>query len=171
MGGSGAKVVNPTSGMVIRLGLLYLDVVWPTGDFIAFAADNLPQNVLGAYSSKEDSNDYSIVANLRLGEFEALLTGDIGPKVIDKVLKTGEIRDVEYIKIPHHGSKNGLTKELLDASMPEVAVISVGKNQWGHPNKEILNLLDSAGILVKRTDLEGDIEIVSDGKRWWIEKP
>ncbi|MCK4820969.1 MBL fold metallo-hydrolase, partial [bacterium] len=89
----------------------------------------------------------------------------------DKILRTGKIRDVEYIKVPHHGSKNGLTRELLDTSMPEVAVISAGKNQWGHPHKEILNLLDSAGILVKRTDLEGDIEIVSDGKRWWIEKP
>ncbi|MGB6881952.1 MAG: MBL fold metallo-hydrolase, partial [Microgenomates group bacterium] len=101
VGGSDARVVNPTSDMVIRLGSLYLDVVWPTSDFIAFAADSLPQNVLGAYSSKEDPNDYSIVANLRLGEFEALLTGDIGPEVIDKVLKTGEIRDVEYIKVPH----------------------------------------------------------------------
>ncbi|MGB6881715.1 MAG: MBL fold metallo-hydrolase, partial [Microgenomates group bacterium] len=67
-----------------------------------------------------------------------------------------------------HGSKNGLTRELLDASMPEIAILSVGKNHWGHPHKEILDLLDSAGILVKRTDLEGDIEIVSDGKSWWI---
>jgi competence protein ComEC len=170
VGGSGVQVVNPTTGMVIRSGLLYLDIVWPSSDFQIATGGISTSNVLGAFTSKKDPNDFSVVANLRLGEFDALLTGDIGPKVISEIIRTGKVRDVEYIKVPHHGSKNGLTKELLEIASPEIAVISVGKNSFGHPHKEILDLLKEYGIQTKRTDKDGDVEIVSDGKTWWIKK-
>ena len=89
--------------------------------------------------------------------------------MIDDVLATGLINDVEYIKTPHHGSKNGLTLELLEASMPEVAVISAGKNnRFGHPHKEVLEMLKNAGVEIYRTDEMGDIEIVSDGNEFWV---
>jgi competence protein ComEC len=170
VGGSGIQVVNPTTGMVIRSGLLYLDIVWPSNDFQVAAGSVSKSNILGAFTSKKDPNDFSVVANLRLGEFDALLTGDIGPKVISEIVQTGRVRKVEYIKIPHHGSKNGLTRELLEITSPEVAVISVGKNSFGHPHKEILNLLEEYNVQIKRTDEDGDVEIVSDGKDWWITK-
>ncbi|MBU0572408.1 MBL fold metallo-hydrolase [Patescibacteria group bacterium] len=169
VGGSGVQVINPTTGMAIRSGLLYLDIVWPTEDFQIAAGGTPRGNILGAFTSKKDSNDFSVVANLRLGEFDALLAGDIGPKIIEKIIQTGNVRDVEYIKVPHHGSKNGLTKELLDATTPEVVVISVGKNSFGHPHKEILDLLKEYGVQVKRTDEDRDVEVISDGKSWWIE--
>jgi competence protein ComEC len=168
VGGSGTRVVNPTSGMVIRLGLLYLDIVYPASKNLGLTNPSVNNDVLGAFSSNQSPNDFSIVANLRLGEFDALLTGDIGPKVISDVLATGKIRDIDYIKIPHHGSKNGLTKELLEASVPEIAVISVGKNPWGHPHQEVLQLLQEAGVRTLRTDQEGDIEIITDGKNTWL---
>jgi competence protein ComEC len=168
VGGSGTEVVNPTSGMVIRLGLLYLDIVYPASKNLGLTNPSVNNDVLGAFSSNQSPNDFSIVANLRLGEFDALLTGDIGPKVISDVLATGKIRDIDYIKIPHHGSKNGLTKELLEASVPEIAVISVGKNPWGHPHQEVLQLLQEAGVRTLRTDQEGDIEIITDGKNTWL---
>ena len=170
VGGSGIEVVNPTTGMVIRSGLLYLDIVWPSSDFQVAAGDVSEGNILGAFTSKKDPNDFSVVANLRLGKFDALLTGDIGPKVISDIIQTGRVREVEYIKIPHHGSKNGLTKELLNVASPEVAVISVGKNGFGHPHREILDLLKDYGILIRRTDENGDVEVISDGKSWWIKK-
>ena len=87
-----------------------------------------------------------------------------------------EIKGVDDIKIPHHGSKNGLTQELLDASSPEVAVISVGKNSYGHPHKEVLDMLaryglpdGQEGFRVFRTDLDGSVEIITDGDRFWVE--
>ncbi len=174
VGGSGIEVVNPTTGMVIRLGKIYLDIVHPSSEFLAQNVNNFSDNggedVLGAFTTKNDPNDFSIVAILRFGEFDAFLTGDIGPGVIDDVLATGLIDDVEYIKTPHHGSKNGLTLELLEASMPEVAVISAGKdNRFGHPHKEILEMLESKGIEIFRTDEMGDVEIVSNGSEYWIE--
>ena len=170
VGGSGMQVVNPTTGMVIRSDLLYLDIVWPSDDFQTAAGDISRGNVLGAFTSNKDPNDFSVVANLRLGEFDALLTGDIGPKVIEEIIQTGKIREVEYIKVPHHGSKNGLTKELLDVASPEVAVISVGKNSFGHPHQETLDMLMEYNIQIKRTDEGGNVEVISDGKSWWVEK-
>lgn len=170
VGGSGAKVVNPTTGMVIRSGLLYLDMLYPNAEVLSVEPAETGEGVLGAFTSNRDPNDFSVVAVLRLGEFDALLTGDIRPGVIDEVLATGLVGDVEYIKIPHHGSKNGLTRELLDVSTPEVAVISVGaKNHYGHPHEEILKILSERDIRMLRTDKDGEIEVVTDGKSWWIE--
>jgi len=178
VGGSGIKVINPTRGMVIRLGMIYLEIVHPSTEFLGENFNNNAtieqsnnRDILGAYTSSRDPNDFSIVAILRLEEFEALLTGDIGPEVADIIaeeLVVSDSRTIEYIKIPHHGSKNGLTSELLVASKPEIAVISVGKNPWGHPHQEVLKLLKDEGIKTLRTDEMGDIEIITDGSKWWL---
>ena len=177
VGGSGAEVINPTIGMVIRLDLIQLDILHPSEQYIASkvegdGANNQSNGVLGAFDIKGDLNDYSVVAILRLGEFEALLTGDVGPEVSDMIAETLVVsgrRTIEYIKTPHHGSKNGLTKKLLEASMPEIAVISVGKNPWGHPHSEVLDMLASYELRVYRTDKDGEVVVVTDGKKWWVE--
>ena len=170
VGGGSTDVINPTSGMALGLGLIRLEIVWPTEEFSLANSRSTSGNVLGATTTTRDPNDFSIVTVLRLGEFDALLTGDIGPKIIDRILETGIIGDMEYIKIPHHGSKNGLTDNLLRFTDPEVAVISVGeKNRYGHPHKEVLELLSDQDIKILRTDVEGDVIVVSDGERWWIE--
>ncbi len=158
VGGSASKTLVATKGMVIRSGLIHLDIVWPSEDFLASATS----------TSDDNSNDYSLVANLNYGSFDALFTGDLNPKAVPEVLETGLLHDVEYIKVPHHGSKNGLTQELLSIVTPEIAVISVGKNSYGHPHQEILDMLKKANIEILRTDQVGDIELVTDGKRWWI---
>ncbi|MFV1917003.1 MAG: ComEC/Rec2 family competence protein [Patescibacteria group bacterium] len=172
VGGSGVKVVHPTTGMVIRMGLIYLDIVHPTEEYIASFAEGSGTKVLGTFTTSRDLNDFSIVANLRLGDFDALLTGDIGPDVMSEViaqLALSDSRTIEYIKIPHHGSKNGLTSNLLSITSPEIAVISVGKdNRYGHPHDEVIKLLSDKGIKTLRTDIDGDIEVVTDGKTWWL---
>lgn len=191
VGGGGTEVINPTSGMVIRLGTIYLDIVWPTHEFLSINTTDStssgstnsspgeagwsPQGrngtggVLGSSTTTCDPNDFSVVAILRYGEFDALLTGDIGPEVINKILTAGLVGDVEYIKIPHHGSKNGLTQNLLEVTNPEVAVISAGKNNsYGHPHKEVLDMLSRYGLRVLRTDEMGNIEVVSDGNEFWV---
>jgi competence protein ComEC len=52
--------------------------------------------------------------------------------------------------------------------LPEIAIISVGENKYGHPNKETLESLEKYGIRVLRTDREGDIKIISDGKKYEV---
>jgi len=98
----------------------------------------------------------SLVLLVKYRNFEALLTADIEPPrteaVVEDLKKLAIDWPIEYIKVPHHGSKNGLTRGLLELAKPEVAVISVGKNQWGHPNIEVLEMLKVAGVKVLRTD-------------------
>jgi len=147
----GINVVTPEVGRKIRLGMMSLDIVYPPSD-----------------KSGDDPNEFSIVFNLKYGDFDALFTGDIGPRESGELAKTGRLRDVEYIKVPHHGSKNGLTRKLLEAVDPEVAVISVGKNQWGHPHAEVLEILEEGDVDVYRTDEMGDVEVVTNGTKWWI---
>ncbi|KKU25056.1 hypothetical protein A2435_00725 [Candidatus Woesebacteria bacterium RIFOXYC1_FULL_46_16] len=152
VGGSGVRVVKPAVGTRLRLGMIYLDIVHPEQ---------------GAFS--EDLNDISIVTILSLGDFEAILTGDIGPKAITQMLAKTPLKDVDYIKIPHHGSKNGLTQEFLEAVRPEIAVISVGsRNSYGHPHEEVLKLLRENGVRTLRTDELGNVELVSDGNSFWL---
>ncbi len=143
-----------------------------TGDTIRYS--NLHFNILNPQVGYvgTDLNEYSVVGNLSFGSFDVLLTGDIIPPVIDGI---GGIRPVEVLKVPHHGSKNGLTKTFLEKSSPKLAVVSVGKkNSYGHPHKELLEMLrvmgEIRGMMVMRTDLDGEIEMVSDGKSWWVKR-
>ena len=183
VGGSSTNVVNPHRGDKYRFGLIYLDILHPSEDFLLANSGLIetPQDnfiasgsggVMGVYTSTLDPNDFSIVAVLSFGNLEVLLTGDIGPKVSEIVVKELLInfnQGVEYIKIPHHGSKNGLTDELLKAARPEIAVISAGKNNsYGHPHKEVLEMLNSYGVRVFRTDEVGDVVFESDGESIWL---
>jgi len=176
-GGRVRRVVFPDNRTKIRIGLIYLDIVWPSPDFLQeklLRDEEEKVSFLGEelifYKSKENINNFSIVAVLKFGDFESLFTGDIEDSVSDKVAEIIERKNyhqaIEYIKVPHHGSKNGLSKNLLLASSPKVAVISVGKNSYGHPSKEVLSILGD-GIEVLRTDQEGDIVFETDGKRYW----
>jgi len=158
VGSNQSRVVNPKEGMVIRLGLIQIEILHPSESI-------LEQKSL-------DLNDYSTVYNLKFGDFEALFTGDIGPKIIEEILAKNSIELVDYIKIPHHGSRNGTALELLKASMPKLAVISVGKdNSYGHPHQEVLKMLKDLGIQIKRTDEMGDVEIETDGRGFKLLSP
>jgi competence protein ComEC len=78
------------------------------------------------------------------------------------------VKSVDYIKIPHHGSVNGLTENLLKELVPKIGIISVGKNIWGFPRQEILDLLAKYKVKILRTDQMGDVEVITDGKSFWI---
>lgn len=104
-----------------------------------------------------DSNDYSLVFIFQEKDFRLLFTGDASPFVMNS-LSSQSITKVNILKIPHHGSKNGLTEKFLQLADPSVVVISVGKNNsYGHPAKETLELLRAYKVKIKRTDIEGDI--------------
>jgi competence protein ComEC len=117
----------------------------------------------------DEINDTSIVLKIDYFDFCLLLTGDAGKSVWFNLSSGGGLSSCFLLKVPHHGSKNGLDEILLSQTLPKVAVISVGQNNsYGHPHKEILDLLEKYNIRILRTDKNGTIEIVSDGKRWWL---
>lgn len=105
-----------------------------------------------------NENDNSLVVKLLQGGKTFLLTGDISQK-IEKYLSKKYNLKVDYLLIPHHGSKYSTSKELLKDALPSMAIIQVGRNNFGHPHKETLMKLKKEKINYWRTDLYGDFVV------------
>lgn len=192
-----AQIYSPQAGDKLKLGPIDFLILWPKeklGDSRVWSAPkgdlfericvsprqsagSLSQNaqerkkcqptggeVLAAAVAPDKTNETSIVLKLSFGDFDTLLPGDIGFTTENQI----DFPEVEVLKIPHHGSKYSTSDDLLKESSPELAIISVGKNSFGHPTKEVLEKLGELGINVLRTDQEGEIEIISDGTSWAI---
>ncbi len=115
-----------------------------------------------------EKNDNSVVTLLTYKDLQILLTGDAEENIGD--FYQDRAGDIDILKIPHHGSKDGIDEDYLLAVKPEVAVLSVGsKNRYGHPSQSILNELKERNITTYRTDRQGDIIIKSDGKSYNID--
>lgn len=162
--GSGINLVS--QGNKIKLGDLELKFIWPQqkGSLVAYRPEADDYQVLGNWDS---SNETSIVARLDWGEFNVLLTGDITSKE-ELRLEKSELDSIEILKVAHHGSKYSSDLNFLQTVKPQLAVISSGKNSWGHPTDEVLDRLSQVNSRIMRTDRLGDIEIISNGQSWWI---
>jgi len=152
----GALVYFPKKGDRFRAGGLEMTVLWPESQ----------DRVLGATTLEKGANEVSIVFQLSYGRFDALFPGDISTKIEDQL----ELEDIEVLKVPHHGSKFSTGQEFLAEIKPELAVISVGRNRFGHPTEEVIERLEQESIKLLRTDQESKIEVVTDGKSWEIIK-
>lgn len=144
--------------------LLHLDVWYPPGD---------REKILGARFDPfddQDVNDSSLVFQLVCGDFALLFTGDAPADVQKYILNEGLVSPAAVLKVAHHGGRDGVDEDFLKKLAPRLAVISLGPdNRYGHPHKETLKKLQDADVLIKRTDLNGTIGVVSDCKDWWIE--
>lgn len=119
----------------------------------------------------KNSNDTSIVAQLIFGKSSFLFTGDASKSTEKKLLEENTYLDSDVLKVGHHGSKTSSSEKFIEKVSPEVAVISVGReNRYGHPCQKVLENLAKYGIKVLRTDRDGDIKIISDGKNYKILK-
>jgi competence protein ComEC len=103
-------------------------------------------------------NDSCASVLFQRGECDTLITGDLSADAERQLLEDYDLPDLEVLIVGHHGSKYSTCAELLDATAPDVAIISVGKdNGYGHPTGEVLERLKQAGCAVYRTDLHGTI--------------
>ncbi len=110
----------------------------------------------------DDPNEASLVLLLTYHDTTVFLTGD----AIESAEPTmaAMAGDIDVLKVGHHGSLTSTSVSMLDAIRPEVAIISVGEdNSYGHPHPVVLSRLRAANIRTYRTDLDGDIFLVSDG--------
>jgi len=148
------------AGDQISINSTKLFFFWPTKKFLdaslVFDKPRLVNNIiLGA--SGLDSNYFSSILSLQIDDFRLLFTGDAPGQVLDRLPEKNKLKTT-ILKVPHHGSKNGLTKKFLQLADPAVAVINVGKNNtYGHPSKEVLDMLKAANVKIRRTDEEGNI--------------
>ena len=121
--------------------------------------------VLGPLRDYEDNNENSIVLRVEYGETSFLFTGDIGLEAEDELVESGADVSCTVLKVAHHGSSGSSGYVFLRAAQPQYGVISVGTdNAYGHPTEQALSRLRDAEVVLYRTDLQGTITAVSDGK-------
>lgn len=155
-----AKIYTPKAGDELILdsnrgSTPKIKVLWPTSEKIREWQNEPPK----------DLNDSSIVMRIDYGQVCVYLTGDIPKEILQTVID----KPCQILKVAHHGSKTGTNPRILKQVRPAIAVIQVGKkNHFGHPHKEIVDLLNSKGIKILRNDESGTIEVDTDGKNLFI---
>lgn len=111
---------------------------------------------LNEHSSSKSSNDNSGVFYFQIKEKSFLMMGDVSSTIEKEILRRKPSLKADVLKIGHHGSKYSSSLEFLKAVSPEMAVLSVGANNYyGHPSKEVLDRLDYLSIPYVRTDQVG----------------
>ena len=85
-----------------------------------------------------------------------MFTGDISKTIEKQIITNNPYLDVDILKVAHHGSKSSSDSEFIEAISPTYAIISVGANNfYGHPTKEVLDILNKNDVIVYRTDING----------------
>jgi competence protein ComEC len=115
----------------------------------------------------EDLNEDSLVLLVEYGGFQALFAGDAGfPAELEM---RSRARRVDLLKVGHHGSRGSTGDEWLDSLRPRTAVISVGRNNYGHPSPATLDRLRRHGAAVWRTDQDGSVSVTTDGREMIVQ--
>lgn len=125
-------------------------------DSVQFTVNHLQIIIIRASQSSVDLNEAANVVTIRSPRQVVFLTSDINGFELQRLIP----QDVTILSVPHHGSKYGLYPDSLGLARPTHAVISVGKkNTYGHPSKEVLDILKAKKIRVWRTDMQGELVI------------
>ena len=148
------KIINAYAGIKIKAGDAQMEIIYPL------------ENLVG--QEIKDANNTSIVGRLAYRENSFLFTGDIS-SVIEKKLAGLYNLKSDVLKVAHHGSKYSTSDLFLRAVKPNIAIIGVGKNSYGHPTQEVLNRLMNFGSKIFRTDIDGDVKILSNGRELFFE--
>ena len=137
-------------GDVITVGALQMKIYGPDAELV----------------DSEEWNDASLIINATYGNRSFLLTGDAEEKGEQSLLEnyTTELK-CDVFSAGHHGSKTSNSPELLDFAKPTYVVISCGEgNDYGHPHQAALDVFESVGATIYRTDKEGSIVFITDGE-------
>ena len=148
---SGSTITYVRQGDRIRAGALSFFCLYPSGKLTV-----------------TDENEASMVLYAMLREYTMLLTGDSTETcdtAVIRAMKQYGIREVDCLKVAHHGAKTSSSASLLSYIRPKLALISCGRdNSYGHPHKETLDRLSGSGCRIVRTDEVGEI-VLHIGKK------
>ena len=149
---SGAEVIVPDDGDVFNVGDLKFTVLSPIGDDYG------------------DLNNYSIVLRMDYGDVSALFTGDAEVKNEKEMIeKYPDLLKCDVLKVAHHGSDSSSSVEFLYAVKPKLALISCADgSQYGHPHDDTISKLEGIDSTIRRTDLDGNVVVASDGEKIWL---
>ena len=143
-------------GLPFTFGTADIEVLAPVPDY---EPDATPKN-----------ND-SLVMRIRFGGTSFLLTGDMEKKIEERLYIDGRLQHDDVLKVGHHGSRTSSTPDFLDIERPAFGIISAGfDNTYGHPHPAVIGALKDRNVTVMRTDENGLVTVVSDGRRLRITK-
>lgn len=144
----GTQVFVANAENDFKFGEVFLDVIYPFESFAGQSFDNV--------------NNSSVALKMAYGGKFLLLTGDLEKEGEENLVTSGEDLKADIYKAGHHGSKTSSGAVFMEKVRPEIAVISLGKdNSYGHPNKEALKNIKGSGVKeIYRTDLNGRVEII-----------
>lgn len=155
----GVPGVKARRGMALDLGgAVRVEVLWPVDPLLESGGE-------------PETNGNSITLRVTYGNIAFILPGDLEAEGEAELveLDSGEQLHAQVLVVGHHGSNTSSTAPFLDAVSPEVAIISAGfNNQYGHPHDEVLQRLRFRAIEVYRTDLDGTIEVRTDGTSYEV---
>jgi competence protein ComEC len=148
---SGAAYHEPRAGEVYQIGSARVEVVNPES-----LTGNLHQG--------------SVSLRIIFGEVAFLFTGDAEAPTETAMIARGHPLHAQILQLGHHGSGTSSTLAFLQAVNPEVAIYSAGRNNsYGHPHDEVIDRLQSLGIAIYGTDVNGTIRVISDGATYRVE--
>lgn len=154
---SQAKTRTVKAGDELTLGSVRIQVLSPLEDFVGVRPDG--------------QNEAMIVLKVTYGATSFLLSGDIDTKQEEALIAHDRaVLGATVLKVPHHGSRDGSTHAFLEAVHPDLAVVSVGaENRYGHPTEEALARYAARDIPLYRTDVDGWVQLLSNGSSVWLE--
>lgn len=135
-------------GMVSVPAVRGTSITLPRGGKLSVVYPSAPEP-----ADVSETNEGSVVARFEYDETSFLFTGDLP----DEEQFIPDLTPVNVLKAGHHGSQHSTSDALLDLVRPQTAIISVGKNTYGHPHPAVLERLLAHGVGIRRTDTEGDI--------------
>lgn len=145
-------IVECKKGDIIKLDR---DTVFEVLSPLQFEQDSLAQQSL---------NDSSLVLKLKYKNLKVLFTGDSEIPVEQRMMGEGLDLSSDILKVGHHGSNGATSEEFVNKVKPNYAIVSVGKNNFGHPSQFVVDRLEERGIILLRTDERGAVMATSYGE-------
>lgn len=114
-------------------------------------------------------NEDSVALLVNVGPKQLMMTGDLDQAGEERIIQNNQFRQVELLKLGHHGSKTSTAQSFVHALKPQIGIVSAGvNNRFGHPNKETLSTTKEAGMTVFNTAENGMLQYHWCGNRdWW----
>lgn len=151
------KHIRASAGQRYKIGQnVYMDVLYPPND----------QDIVNRLY-EQNENNLSLVLLVQYGDSKLLLTGDI-EQGVERYLASQGMIPVDILKVPHHGSSTSSSEDFLNEISPKGAIIQVGKNNFGHPNPEVINRLEDRDVAIFRNDINGAIICTYKKGKWVI---
>jgi competence protein ComEC len=159
-------------GTLLKVAELHGTPVTPLWEGASIELEDGMLKFLSPRKGAEDLNvnGVSLVMTYETGNVLFLFTGDISSRQEYDIIE--RIPDVRAIlKVAHHGSKTSTDPRFAAVLAPELAIISVGRNTFGHPDEKTLRTLEQVDAVIARTDLSGCVRVMTNGKRvWWSQQ-